>query len=647
MTLRLGVLGLLSLAGFLIGHTWPHETVRLPRAPHPAHDRATVDDRAANAPIDPRPNPAARLDATMHAPVRGTPPERNVHDTVISGHVTDENGRPFAGAVVEATPSNSPAFPKRRQFDSPSDWGAALAQLHGELRAMIRRGATDDDGYFEVRGFEGGQWLVVDHEDETDRFGSRRVYARPGAHVELRAVPLVEVDIRVFDPDGRPVPRGTIEVTQEPVLRPWTRGAWTTPYSWSTPRVAIPTTARFLRANYRDHEPIATAWQPVPEVSGTRIELRPAKPARLCITVSHRGEPRTVTVAIARADSNVDREAVLERARYDYDDPPLSFSAENPAKTLSKDLDPGTYAIGLLGPSNRWLAIREVDVEPGVQSVEIEIPPVPDADRLVVEAHGPDGPLRAIVLSGALPYNSRPQFLRSVEPGRFATSASRFFLDSESPTSLVLGVTSPGLGTRAVVATSDDERGWFAQCTFDQPAPLEVALTGTGPELRRRLTAELRVVPPGTPPGVLGPRVAWVTPMPTSGPLVLGYQPAGDYELTLYLYDPRSFPPTRWATLPLTWNGRPSEAPVVALPRLCWVQLECPSSLAGETVSITPDDSEQSLSFHEIPDSGLVSLGPVPAGRYSISVAGWSNDVEVTGDVRWPVSDTGAIGAGR
>jgi hypothetical protein len=382
------VAGLVLLgAGFLLGRMSapegePRTEVSGDRtpAPTPAATTPSLDSR----PVEERHAAPAETVQRIREIVDEMPiPEIPTGAGVIDGRVRSADGRPLAGVDITLVP----VAPRRSSPVSAQDPAEVLAQTavrQNWTRAATRTATTGEEGAFRFEAV-----ADVEHDIHARRDGQRIARSergagrvRPGQTVEFTATAVVEVDVDVRLPDGRPAEQATIRFKADSTS---SSHGWT-----SGDRVLSLDPGRYqVWATGGPDNALGSKATSVTLESGRRTTLRfdlgsvPSLLVRVRYPDGEEGARARVAVARVPVGGRADP-ALLAT--------PVEERDLHGATAVISEIVSGRYVVGAQrarqGP---FVVIAEVTVGESAATVELQIPPLRRDEYAQLRVLGPGG----------------------------------------------------------------------------------------------------------------------------------------------------------------------------------------------------------------------------------------------------------------
>lgn len=328
----------------------------------------------------PAPAPAVEIEAmarTLTAAFATAPPPRYSMDRTvrIRGDVRDAEGRPIAGVVVCAEPSE-PHF--HVSGDLEQRFRAVLAQYHHEA-SLRREAVTGPDGRYEIPDAHpesdmkaSREWFSFDREGDAPG-----ALEGPEATVDFRGRGVGRVVVDVVQPDGSAPTSARMYLDGDEMI-----------WSWKADNRSFehdPGTYR-LRAIAGESEELASAEETIVLVGGETAHVRLSLVPRAVLIVrveTPAGEEKpSFAIWVGRAEA--------ARA-LDIGDLYRDCRGGRPGENVFPDLPPGRYTVVLTRLVVDPVARAEVDVGTGVAAVELALPAPDSRGSIAVEVLGPDG----------------------------------------------------------------------------------------------------------------------------------------------------------------------------------------------------------------------------------------------------------------
>jgi hypothetical protein len=294
-----------------------------------------------------------------------------------------------------------------------------------------------------------------------------------------------------------------------------------------------------------------------------------------------------------------------------------------------RDLEAGTYAVGLVLHHSELVTHELVEIRDGLVEKNLTLPPLGLEESFVVEVVGPDGkpPPQASFTTGYERENSRygGDSPRSVRLPDGTWRVARWKPPSNMPPggTHFLTVSVSGWGTERIEV--DPRTASRLSVAFETPATLEVTVAdyeGSGMEGKLQVQLSVR--------GSFqhqGPRLS------SEGKATFTDLAPGAYTLTLSLRDARSMRQIAQHEINLVSGENRETLPLPTLHRVT-ILVENPS--IGH-VQLRPTDHQRRLYFNQrAPEGGRVVYEGVPDGDYTVygygGEGGGSMPVTVRGD---------------
>ncbi len=439
----------------------------------------------------------------------------------VDGFVRDREGHPVAGVSIVLTPARIvPSLPEPDLKDDGSDDESLeeairrFAAQWRRSRAERRTAVSDAEGRFRIEGLPEGNYRLQAQKPGWRIHGPSLM--KSGDTADLEAVRLVEVPLDVRLPDGRApsyavvvlfhsTEGGRATAEQRMGWSPQQASLWTEPGRFEV-RAEIPPEAEAragVSGEWASPKVAVVASLTAPS-QRVRLDLAPRLGIRGRVSPKHNALPEDVSsltivsVPLAPGQQAEDRLAQgfggdTEMAHRWY-----GFHFE------FLDLTPGRYALFV---KNGWngpiLGKTVVEVQDGVERVEIPITESAPGPSVIASVHGPDGePVTDATfhLTVRQPNRSNgatPHVTPLDEPGRYRVALTEEAAEAlqSSTSSVWLSCESASLGAVEHEVHAVDETLVFG---FAEPGTLVVHVLGyERPEVAGRLRVDVR--PVGTP----------------------------------------------------------------------------------------------------------------------------------------------------
>ena len=468
------------------------------RDPEQMSELARTDARTARTPAVSRTAPLAPPVSPLEAaPSAHREPEGH---GVIRGRVLDEGGAPLGDVTIVATRARNQWLedPTRVGAGPPSSDLDDYLRRHGEIweraRADEGRAASAADGGFSIEGLVEGtrydlhgyrlDWQIVADEGQ----GS----VTPGASVTLRARRVHQVQVRVERADAREV--------REAALRVATDESWRL-FTWTPAQPFLRLSAGLHRVRAYAGENGDNEDGPDAELASEEVEIDiPAHAMKtLTLALQARGGVRGQVLGRARLEGSLYVHALRTTRDAPLDQRALAgselYARLDGNSYILLDLDPGTYAVGLLNAAGAVYASSYVDVAESVVALDLEVPTADPAGYLIVRAMGPNGaPLDDLEFFWSERRETRG-LSTTLKPERVDESgaawlrpAREFFESWPSFTDYSLTVTHPRYGGKIVRL---EEGRKDVSLAFAEPATIVVLVSGSNAALSGELWVQV------------------------------------------------------------------------------------------------------------------------------------------------------------
>jgi len=594
------------VAGYLLGRgvAAPARTARPPGPP---------DIEAQGTPAPER-HPPADSSALAAALESLPPPEVEKGTGTITGRVLAADGNPIEGALVRAQAQ----WPVEIR-DSPLTHGEpppvrTLEDLVVERIQPLRRALaslvtarTDAEGRYVLSALADVPYSVYAYREgfSLEPFGQR---TKPGATLDFRASPLVDLPVLVLEPDGKTAASATIHVMFEGEYGS-SEAAWS-PQAPNLPlRQGRQTIWATVGEQYDSAQIRTTVAAPAPPDPLTiQLRLRATITGRVLVPPDE--NPWSLEVYTLRVQPGT------------RPDPGLLLSAGTSRSAMEKaysfgafNLQPGTYAVGVGWDKNRIDVIEVVDVPGGTVDVDLRLPPPDPKEYALVHVLEPDGkPVVAASIWTSAPGEGSGLSIRRRDGSYWVAHPRGKAARAAAPES-TMHIEVEGLGKKTV--RFKPEAGTEMTIRFEAPATLDVLVEGfAGSGLQGHLELQ-PVQEDGTWLDAQGPDV--------DGRASFPLQP-GAYELRLFSkrsgYQRALISATTVAVV--TGENRIT----LPLPALYTLTVLTHAS----RVNLAAADREQNRFFYgeQLPvEDGKAVFERLPAGRYHVSGTRKPVDVEV------------------
>ncbi|MHC5021454.1 MAG: hypothetical protein ACYTGX_15385 [Planctomycetota bacterium] len=593
----------------------------------------------------------------------------------ITARVTTDDGKPVSGVRVELIETRTTAAAGggwRRGDPAPADM-SALAPPN-----LFLARTTGADGRVSFSGLpEGSNYAMgafhqgLDVRNSTSRQQARSGYwsrrgqwvrsSTPapgnqatvvvGSHVELIALPVRNVPVRVLLPDG-----GSPETAKLSVKS--VRGAEV--QTWTPSAATLRLTPGVYRVSVTVGGSTTNPQLGVPEYTSPEV----------AVVVAESGDPEAVVVQLTLRSGIQGRLIGLEPSQSTYSyvwAAPVKDGVIPDAKALRRsshrgwargsnpvfvvrDLEPGMWAIAASAPGRHQDLgdIITVKVGSGMTRVELRVPDADGGVQHTVQVRSPEGTLLGDV-SFQLRYGNNNARYQPLARTRTADGAHQLSWQgaikswvekSKEPVKLVLEVHSPRYGSTSVPVTLDQGA---VQVQFAEPAMLEVTVTGyAGSGYEGRLGVQIGV--PNSPGNAGGWNRGMVNGRRGGANLAGKLDAQGRY-----LYGPSS-PGKVTVTLTVTptaaqrsqginkMNGTPKTVELtpgmnrvsLELPQLHGVTVSVPGARPGHKVKLSGGNGFQTK--EQDCSSGQAAFTNLPAGRYWVYVWNSNDEGDGSGD---------------
>ncbi len=411
-------------------------------------------------------------------------------DRIIRGSVRTADGRPLSGVTVRAIPDAPWDLWDR---DGPPPEGDPLkAEVEAEVRHLLlernstRETVSDQSGAFLFTGISDVKHSIRGYKPGFEVRKEKRDRVRAGEEIRLIAHPVVELEVRVLGPDGKPPERATVKIFGTgrfvEMNRDWRPGRPRIDLDPGPIRIRASGGTRSALVSEEVERMLEVGVRPEPVV----LKLREQTGIRGTLSFPPAGDDYSsrhrILALRVREGAVIDPSRLLREHHHEgrlHRYSPRGGTGD----FIMIDLPPGTYLVGVAAGYDAVPDSKIVRLTSGMETVDLAIPLPGAGETTMVRVLGPDGrPVREnssgnlqarhVADDGTITTGSRPSHLGN---GVWRVPNPSVPIGKEAGGRFLLLVSSTAYGSMTVEyeprASGEVEVRWQAPATLDVTLP--------------------------------------------------------------------------------------------------------------------------------------------------------------------------------
>lgn len=573
-------------------------------------------------------------------------PSKEPGEGQISGAVTNAQGEPLPGVLVRATPRGKrPGASGGRgsRDDIPdstklSEKVTRYVEQQLWIQAEQREARTDPEGKYVIAGLRDGPHVVRAWlENHTLRATPSSWNVNPGATIDFTAMPLVPVEIRVFDPFGQVIKKADLKFARRGPSRNVTTYKWTA----EDPIIRVNEGTFAIQAEVKGEAEMRSSEEVVTLQTSEPPDLLRLNLVRINVVKGKvklpKGDTRDsgLMVHLVRLrDGEEARPELLVNSK-----PHEWVHSYNGFAFRFGDVDSGRYMLGVCGNhGDTPLAHEVIQVSEGTVEQDIQLPPPEEGSHVVLTVLGPGGEMLRAVSFRELIRHDRSS--RSGDGDATLRPDGRWIIRTEAPETRDesfrhdLTVVSETYGEKSIEL--DSAKASEMTVSFEAPAMLQLTVSGgSGHPDAARISVLVREKSSKRRHWHHRDKAVGLRRLDATGATKVGPLSPGDHVIELTYRGRKDWSDWTIATKEVRLTSGNNSATIDA-PTLHELVVAMPEGSKGSRVNLNrimkKGETGSHLSVQEtVDDKGLARFGGLPAGRYRLKSWGKaSGSMEIT-----------------